>query len=55
MPALKSKIMVSTTKPSNRIAVNLSANVVVAFKEKGQNWQSKIDTVLQDWLRTNAA
>ena len=31
-------------KPENRIAVKLSANVVAAFKEKGQNRQHK-DTV----------
>lgn len=43
------------SKPASQIAVNLSANVVAAFKEKGQDWQNKIDTVLQDWLRTNAA
>jgi uncharacterized protein (DUF4415 family) len=44
-----------TTKQENQIAVRLSANIVAAFKATGEDWQHKIDTVLQDWLRTNAA
>lgn len=42
-----------TTKQENRIAVNISANIVAAFKETGQDWQNKMDSVLQDWLRAN--
>ena len=50
---IKPMLNVAQPKINQRITVKLSANVVKAFKATGEDWQNKIDNVLQDWLRMN--
>jgi uncharacterized protein (DUF4415 family) len=47
------KPTLNVEQSNQRITVKLSANVVKAFKATGEDWQNKMDNVLQDWLRMN--
>jgi uncharacterized protein (DUF4415 family) len=37
-----------------RITIRLSPEVVTKFRATGKGWQSRIDEVLQDWLKRQA-
>ena len=41
----------SATK--ERITIRLSRDVVERFRATGDGWQTRVDTALQDWLRTH--
>ena len=34
-----------------RITIRLSQDVVQSFRATGEGWQTRVDAVLQDWLR----
>lgn len=36
------------------LSLRLSANVVEAFRASGDGWQTRIDAVLTDWLKTHS-
>ena len=38
-----------------RITIRLSRHVVDQFRASGNGWQTRIDTALQDWLKTHPA
>ena len=35
-----------------RITIRLSPEVVAAFRQSGNGWQTRIDAALKEWLRT---
>jgi len=37
----------------DRITIHLSHNVVERFRATGAGWQTRVDTALQDWLKTH--
>lgn len=37
-----------------RITIRLSPEVLSAFKASGKGWQSRIDSVLKEWLKEHA-
>ena len=41
------------THPKERINIRLSHEVVTHFKSSGDGWQTRIDSVLKDWVRTH--
>jgi uncharacterized protein (DUF4415 family) len=41
-----------TTK--ERITIRLSAEVVRSFRATGKGWQTRLDRVLQDWLKNHS-
>ena len=45
-------VQLSPTK--ERITIRLSPTVVETFKATGAGWQTRIDSALQDWLKTHA-
>lgn len=36
-----------------RITIRMSSSVLEKFRATGPGWQSRIDTALQDWLRSH--
>jgi uncharacterized protein (DUF4415 family) len=36
--------------PKEAISIRLSPDVLVAFREMGPGWQTRIDEVLRDWV-----
>ena len=36
-----------------RITIRLSPEVVKRFRSTGTGWQTRVDTALQDWLKTH--
>ncbi|CAM5297357.1 BrnA antitoxin family protein [Eoetvoesiella caeni] len=36
-----------------RITIRMSTNVLQRFRATGPGWQARIDTALQDWLKTH--
>ncbi|TAM88966.1 MAG: hypothetical protein EPN41_04770 [Candidimonas sp.] len=36
-----------------RITIRLSSKVVEDFRATGRGWQSRVDSALKEWLRTN--
>ena len=36
-----------------RITIRLSPEVVQRFRSTGTGWQTRVDTALQDWLKTH--
>jgi len=37
-----------------RISIRLSPEVLAAFKSTGKGWQTRIDSVLKEWLKDHA-
>lgn len=37
-----------------RVTIRLSPKVVETFRATGAGWQTRMDTALQDWLKTHA-
>jgi uncharacterized protein (DUF4415 family) len=37
-----------------RVTIRLSPEVVKFFKETGKGWQTRLDSVLKDWLRAHS-
>lgn len=37
----------------SRITIRLSQEVVDAFRASGDGWQTRMDSALQDWLKTH--
>jgi uncharacterized protein (DUF4415 family) len=42
------------TDPKISTTIRLSPEVVQAFREAGDGWQTRIDAALKDWLRTHS-
>jgi uncharacterized protein (DUF4415 family) len=37
-----------------RITIRLSPDVVQAFRNTGEGWQTRVDIALRDWLKTHS-
>ncbi|HOY69249.1 MAG TPA: BrnA antitoxin family protein [Methylotenera sp.] len=44
---------VQLTPTKERITIRLSPTVVETFRATGAGWQTRIDSALQDWLKTH--
>jgi uncharacterized protein (DUF4415 family) len=51
--SLQQKLGMLDTQPATD-TVQLSHNVVERFRATGAGWQTRIDAVLQDWLKTHS-
>ncbi|HEX5372472.1 MAG TPA: BrnA antitoxin family protein [Aquabacterium sp.] len=40
-------------KPKEHVNIRLDADVLGAFKETGAGWQTRINQVLREWLKTH--
>ena len=40
--------------PKEHVNIRLDADVVGAFRRTGSGWQTRLNDVLRDWLRTHA-
>ncbi len=43
------------TPPKVSTTIRLSPEVIEAFRSGGDGWQTRIDSALKDWLRTQSA
>lgn len=59
LPAAMQKTLgVKTRGPQKRpvkvsTTIRLSPDVLQAFRESGEGWQTRVDTALRDWLKTH--
>ena len=43
-----------STNPKEHVNIRLDTDVLSAFKNTGRGWQTRLNDVLRDWLRTHA-
>ncbi|OTP69916.1 hypothetical protein PAMC26577_29770 [Caballeronia sordidicola] len=56
-PSLRAKVGVRGSQKAPTkvpLSLRLSPQVVAAFKETGDGWQTRIDLVLSEWLKTHS-
>ena len=41
------------TPTKDRITIRLSPEVVQRFRDTGDGWQTRVDSALKDWLKSN--
>ena len=41
------------TATKERITIRLSSEVVQRFRDTGDGWQTRVDSALKDWLKSN--
>lgn len=56
--ALQKTLGVKTRGPQKRpvkvsTTIRLSPDVLQAFRDSGEGWQTRVDTALRDWLKTH--
>ena len=44
----------ASASPKSHINIRLDADVVEAFRASGEGWQTRINTVLKNWLKTHS-
>lgn len=58
LPAsLKKKLGVrgpQRTPTKERITIRLSRDVVEQFRERGEGWQTRVDSALREWLKNHS-
>lgn len=56
-PSLRAKVGIRGSQKAPTkvpLSLRLSPQVVAAFKETGDGWQTRIDLVLSEWLKTHS-
>lgn len=43
-----------SSNPKSHINIRLDEDVVEAFRASGEGWQTRINTVLKNWLKTHS-
>jgi len=56
-PSLLQKLGVRSLRqnpPKERVTLQLSPDILAAFRATGEGWQTRVDAALRDWLKSHS-